>query len=224
MEQVHSREKEQFKKLFQNEVVDQIDEKYQILEVFLQSERHVTVAEMSRILNEQGYSFSIEFVRDTLKFMCRYGFARKVRFDDGLVRFEHHHLGDHHDHMVCTKCGRIVEFKDDELERLLVKVVAAHGFHMVQHKVETYGFCSDCMKQQMQLMPLTMAKKGEKVVIREFAGGSGVRMRLMTMGMRLGDIVDVITNMGNGQLVVAVDCKRYVLGQGVAGKIIVEIV
>lgn len=224
MERVHCREKEQFKKLFQNDEIEAFEEKYQILEVFLQTERHITVGELVQILQQNGYSFSSEFVRDTLNFMCRYGFAQKNRFEDGQVRFEHRHLGYHHDHMVCTKCGKIVEFYNDQLELLLVNVMASHGFHMLQHKMETYGICSDCLEQRMQLMPLVLAKKAEKLVIREFSGGAGARMRLMTMGLRVGDIIEVISNMGNGQLVIGVDCKRYVLGKGLAQKIIVETV
>jgi Fe2+ transport system protein FeoA len=67
-----------------------------------------------------------------------------------------------------------------------------------------------------------MAKAGEKLVLKEFNGGAGVRMLLLTMGMRPGDDIEVITNNSQGQIAVAIGSKRYVLGRGLAQKIMVE--
>ena len=71
-------------------------------------------------------------------------------------------------------------------------------------------------------MPLVAAKQGERLEIKDFVGGSKARMRLLTMGLRLGDQINVLTNIGRGQLVVAVGHKRYVLGRGLAKKILAE--
>jgi len=71
-------------------------------------------------------------------------------------------------------------------------------------------------------MPLILAKPGERLLIKEISGGAGAKMRLLTMGLRKGDKIEVITNNGLGQLAVAVDLKRYVLGRGLAEKITVE--
>ena len=71
-------------------------------------------------------------------------------------------------------------------------------------------------------MPLTLAKPGERLVIREIRGGAGSKMRLMTMGLRKDDRIEVISNNGQGQLAVAADLKRFVLGRGLAEKIMVE--
>jgi Fur family transcriptional regulator, ferric uptake regulator len=222
MRQLHAQEKEQFKKLFQQERVENFEDRLKVLEVFLSIEKHITVDELVERLNAKGAEFSTEFVRDTLKMLNRLGFARQSRFDNGVVRYEHNHLGDHHDHMVCTKCGQIIEFKDDCLEAFQIKIAAQHGFHMLQHKMELYGICVDCMRERARLMPLTLAKAGEKLLIREIEGGTGVRLRLMSMGLRLGDAIEVITNSSQGQLAISADMKRYVLGRGLAQKIVVE--
>ncbi len=222
MKHIHRQEYEQFKKLFFQEKIDQIDDRLKILETFLQTEDHITSAELTRILNTNGHHLEPELVQDTLKLMCRYGFAHKNRFDDGEVRYEHRHLGQHHDHMICTKCRRIIEFKNEQLEDLQVKIAAGHGFHMLQHKMEIYGICSDCLKERIQVLPLDEAKPGERLVIKEISGGTGARMRLLTMGLRQGDSIDVISNISRGQMVIAVEGKRYVLGRGLAQKILVE--
>ncbi|MDZ7582637.1 MAG: transcriptional repressor [Deltaproteobacteria bacterium] len=222
MQQIHKQEKEQFKKLFKQEQIDRFEDRFKILDAFLKTEQHLTGIELTQQLQENGNALSQDFVKDTLDLMCRFGFARENRFDNGAVRYEHLHLGDHHDHMICTKCKKIFEFRNDQMEVLQVKIAAAIGFHMLQHKMEIYGICVDCLKDRDLLMPLDLARPGEKLVIKEINGGAGARMRLMTMGLRIGDPVEVITNQNKGQVVIAVDFKRYALGRGLAEKIMVE--
>jgi Fur family ferric uptake transcriptional regulator len=115
-----------------------------------------------------------------------------------------------------------MEFKEEKLENLQVQIATAYGFHMLQHKMEIYGICSECLKERIHLMPLGMAKQGERMIIKDFTGGSSARMRLLTMGLRPGDEIEVVTNHNRGQMVIALDYKRYVIGQGLAQKILVE--
>ncbi len=222
MKRIHKQEKDQFKKLFKQDHIDKFERRFKILEVFLQSEHHLTADELVQLQKSSGYNFDPEFVKETLSLMCRYGFASKNRFDNGQIRYEHRHLGQHHDHLICTKCKKIFEFKDNHLEALQLQIATGCGFHMLQHKMEIYGICADCLKQRMQEMPLIMAKQGEKLVITDIIGGTTMRMRLLTMGLRLGDELEVITNQNQGQLVIAADYKRYVLGRGLAQKILVR--
>ena len=222
MKALHRQEKEQLKKLFHQEHIDRFEDRYNILEAFLQTERHITTGELVQVLNETGYNYSRDFVRETLKLMCKYGFAQRNRFDNGQLRYEHRHLGQHHDHLICTKCRKIVEFQNENLEHLQVKIAAYNGFHMLQHKMEIYGICFDCMENRVRLMPLAVGKQGERLVIEDFTGGTGSRMRLLTMGLRIGDEIEVVTNIGKGQMVVALKGNRYVLGRGLAQKVMVS--
>ena len=222
MKPLHVQEKHQFKKLFKQELIDNFENRFKVLEAFLQVEKHVTVDDVVDQLKENGWKLEPEFVRETLKLMCRFGFAHRSRFNNGVVLYEHRHLGQHHDHMICTKCRKIIEFEENKIEQLQIKTAAAYGFHMLQHKLEIYGICADCLKERIQAMPLILAKPGERLVIREINGGANAKMRLLTMGLRIGDKIEVISNNGHKQLAVAVDLKRYVLGRGLAEKITVE--
>lgn len=222
MTQVHAYEKKQFEKLFKEEQIDNFEDRFKVLETFLKTEQHVTIAELIEALKKKKIDLPAEFVEETLELMCRFGFAQKIRFENGDVRYEHRHLGQHHDHMICTKCGEIIEFKNDRLEAMQARIVADYGFHMLQHQMNIYGLCSECMKSRDKFMALIMAKPGERLKIKEFIGGHNSRMRLLSMGFREGDTIEVISNQGSGQLVVALDYSRYVLGRGLAQKIIVE--
>ncbi len=222
MKQTHRREKEQFVALFRQENVDRLEDRFQILETFLQTEQHVTVVELMALLKAAGHAFDMDFVLESLKLMCHFGFARKNRFDNGQVRYEHHHLGQHHDHMVCIKCRRILEFEDTALERLQQQIATRHGFYLLQHKLDIYGLCAECLDNRIDILTLADARPGEKVVLTDFLGGSSVRSRLFSMGLKIGDRVEVVTNMNKGQVAVAVDLNRFVLGRGLAEKILVQ--
>ena len=114
MKQIHSQEKQQFKKLFKQESIDNIEDRFKVLETFLRTEKHVTAHELFELLNKSGYQVDSDFVKDTLKIMCRFGFAQKNRFDDGMIRYEHLHLGQHrqvHSHIsgavILARCTRL---------------------------------------------------------------------------------------------------------------------
>lgn len=223
MKQIHELEKQQFIALFQNEGIDNIDERFHILDVFLKTEEHITFEDLYRLLEVSGRRVDRDFLKETLELMCHYGFAQVNRFDNGQELYEHRHLGDHHDHMICTRCGKIIEFSNPEMERLQETIAASLGFHMLQHRMEIYGICDACQKKtRVALMPLMLAKPGERLIIREWQCGDNLECRLLSMGIRKGDTIEVISSQGRGQFVIAVDNKRYILGRGMAQKILVE--
>lgn len=222
MKRTHKQEKKQFEKLFKEGNVDNFEDRFKVLDTFLQTENHLTSADLTQMLNDNGHNLDNSFVRDTLNLMCNLGFAYKNKFDDGVVRYEHRHLGHHHDHMVCIKCRKIIEFWEEEIENLQIKVASAHGFHMLQHKMELYGICAECLKERVKLMPLSMAKQGERLIVKDILGGTGARMRLLSMGIKPEGEIEVVTTISRGQLIIAIESSRYVIGHGLAQKIIVE--
>ncbi|MBW2616875.1 MAG: transcriptional repressor [Deltaproteobacteria bacterium] len=216
-------EKLNFKALVEADGNERIQDKLNIIGVFLGTEEHITLEQMYRLLREKGYDYEPEFVRQCMKRMVDLGFAQKKQFESQPVRYEHHHLGRHHDHLICTKCGRIEEFANEDMERLQVKIAIQQGFHMLQHRMEIYGLCSECLTQRRPLMPLAMAKNGERVVVREIAGGMSARTRLADMGLRTGDHIEIINNNGMGRLILGHDCMRLAIGRGIAQKIMVSL-
>lgn len=218
---LHGQEREQFVKLFKQDRIRQFEDRLAILDVFLRCERHVTARELADLVARQHLHVAPAFVEETMELMCRYGFAQAIKLDDGTVYYEHRHLGQHHDHMICTKCQAIIEFENQDLERLQQQIARSYGFHVLQHKMELYGICRQCMEQRSGLITLDVARSGERLIIRAFEGGANVKLRLLSMGLRIGDEIEIITNQGQGQLVVAVDFNRLALGRGLSQKILV---
>ncbi len=218
----HEQEKKQFKRLFQQQGVDQFNLRFQVLEAFLQLEHHVTIKDILAQLKQDKLKLDEGFVLNSMELLCRFGFASKIEFDDKQTQYEHRHLGLHHDHMVCTKCGNIVEFKDEAIERQQLKVADAYGFLMLQHKMELYGICSKCLKIRDTLVPLHMAKQGEKLIVKEFEAGKNMQLRISSMGLKIGDLIEIVSSGFGGQVVIAVGENRLVLGKGMAEKIRVQ--
>ncbi len=87
-----------------------------------------------------------------MEHLCRFGFASKVDFEGGEPLYEHRHLGIHHDHMICTKCGNILEFKDEALEKQQQKIAKEYGFHMLQHRMEFMACAVPVCQRQKQVL------------------------------------------------------------------------
>ncbi len=218
----HEQEKKQFRRLFQQQGVDQFNLKFQVLEAFLKLEHHVTIKDIQLQLKGDGIKLDEGFIFNSMELLCRFGFASKIEFDDKETQYEHRHIGLHHDHMVCTKCGSILEFKDEAIEKQQLKVADAYGFHMLQHKMEIYGICSKCMEHRNELVQLHKAKQGEKLIVKEFEAGKNMQLRISSMGLRIGDLIEVVSSGFGGQVVIAAGENRLVLGKGMAEKIMVQ--
>jgi Fur family transcriptional regulator, ferric uptake regulator len=118
-----------------------------ILDAFLQIEKHITVEELWAAVKKRHPSVGFATVYRTLKLFCESGLCRELRFENGTTRYEHHYGHDHHDHIICTKCGRFLEVVDDGIERLQEKLMKRHGFSLQYHRMNLYGICSECRKK-----------------------------------------------------------------------------
>jgi Fur family ferric uptake transcriptional regulator len=84
----------------------------------------------------------------TMKLLAEAGLAHARNFGDGQTRYEAAVGKHHHDHLICTQCGTIVEFEDDRIESLQDAVARKHGFKVTSHKMELYGICKSCQRAE----------------------------------------------------------------------------
>ncbi len=219
----HSHERENLKRLLlQNEPVF-YEDILKVFDAFQASEDHVTIEELKKKLQDKGIVLDERTIQDYMSKIVEFGFAIKKEFKDQPAKFEHRHLGFHHDHLICIRCNKIVEFEDPTLEDLQEQIAKKHGFNILHHRMEIYGICEDCRHKIRDLMPLNMAKPGEKYVVKEIVGGRMARLRLFSMGIRPGDILEVISDSVGDGIVVARGDTRLAIGKGMAQKIMVEL-
>ena len=113
-----------------------------ILNTFLEAGQHVTSEDLYQKVREAHPNVGITTVYRTMKLLVDAGLATERNFDDGITRYEIEH--EHHDHLVCLKCGKIVEFECQMIEDTQNEIARQHGFQVLRHRHELYGHCGDC--------------------------------------------------------------------------------
>mgnify|MGYP001586180180 FL=1 len=122
------------------------EQRKEILHIFLNIDKHLTANELYRIVQKKYPKVGFATIYRTLKLLCECGLCRELKFEDGTTRYEHLYGHQHHDHLICIKCGRFVEVVDPEIERLQERLVKLHGFYPERHHMELYGVCKRCKK------------------------------------------------------------------------------
>ena len=117
-----------------------------ILDVFLAIEGHITSEALYQQVRDLHANIGYTTVYRTMKLLCDAGLASERHFDDGVTRYEIQH--EHHDHLLCVRCGKIVEFECKIIEDAQEEIVQRYGFRLLRHRHELYGHCPDCQKRE----------------------------------------------------------------------------
>jgi Fur family ferric uptake transcriptional regulator len=140
-------EQEVFLKHIQKQGLKRTAQRDLILDVFLRTEGHVSGEDLYRLVREQDATVGQTTVYRTVRLLTEAGLAREVRFGDGRAHYEHNYKHEHHDHMICSECGKIIEFYSPELEAIQDAMAAKHKFELTEHLLRMIGICADCGRQ-----------------------------------------------------------------------------
>ena len=116
----------------------------QILDIFLKTEKHLTINDLYELVRKKYPKIGLATVYRAIRVICDAGLAREVYFGDGIRRFEHKYGHKHHDHLVCTQCGRVIEVFSPEIEKMQEKLAKKHNFIPSNHKMKIFGTCDRC--------------------------------------------------------------------------------
>ena len=114
------------------------DQRKIIAKIMSSSNDHPDVDELYKRVTKIDSKISIATVYRTVKLFEEVGILAKHEFKGGKARYEEVNEG-HHDHLIDIKSGEIIEFVDDEIEKLQKKVAEKYGYDLVDHKLELYG-------------------------------------------------------------------------------------
>jgi Fur family ferric uptake transcriptional regulator len=115
-----------------------------VLEAFLHSEDHVSAEELYKMVTQKEPRIGLATVYRTLSLLTQSGLASELDFGDGQKRYEHKYMHSHHDHMICSECGKIIEFNHPLIEKFQEEIAKRHNFNITSHKLDLYGVCQDC--------------------------------------------------------------------------------
>lgn len=114
-----------------------------IAKIFFSHVGHISVERLLEKSQHTDGNIGIATVYRTLNLLRDAGLAVKRDFETGDIVYEHA-FKEHHDHLICTRCGQVIEFENQKIEALQEHISKEHGFVLRFHKMELYGLCPKC--------------------------------------------------------------------------------
>ncbi len=108
--------------------------------------KHFEAEDLLLSLRQDHQRVSKATIYRTLALLVKSGHLREVIFGEKHSHYEHVHANEHHDHMICSGCGKIIEFAEDAIERLQDEVCKRYRFKAESHRMQIHGRCEDCRK------------------------------------------------------------------------------
>jgi Fur family ferric uptake transcriptional regulator len=118
-----------------------------IADVLLESGRHLSAEEVARELNGRRVHVGTATVYRTLELLVRSGLVVERDFGEGFRRYEPARDAPHHEHLICSRCGQVREFRDERLERMTTLLAEAHGYVRQRHRLVIHGICDECSRR-----------------------------------------------------------------------------
>jgi len=136
---------EKFKDLLKVNCLKFTKQRELILKFLYENDEHFTPEEINMLLKKAypGINIGIATVYRTLALLEESGIASSISFGAQGKKYE---LGlkKHHDHLICTACGAIIEFLDETIEAQQEAIAKKFNFHMTDHTMKIVGLCEDC--------------------------------------------------------------------------------
>ena len=125
-------------------------EREEIVRAIFSLENHFTVARVAEIVRARGGKTSVTTIYRNMQHLVRAGLVSEVKCGPGNdeQHYEHVHHDEHHDHLTCLHCGKVVEFEDEAIEVLQRHVAEKYGFELIRHHLDLQGICRACRQRE----------------------------------------------------------------------------
>ncbi len=117
-----------------------------IADVILGGDQHLSVDDVTKALQAQGAAAGTATVYRTIDVLVRSGLVVERDFGEGFKRYEASRGMPHHEHLLCTMCGKVTEFRDERLERMTTLLAESHDYARQRHRLVIHGLCGDCRR------------------------------------------------------------------------------
>lgn len=140
-------EREQFLDFLRNNGHRVTSERLTLFDEIFSQHGHIDAEHLLDSLRAQEVKISRATVYRNLDLLVECGLVRRNRLGHRRYLYEHVHPGQHHDHLVCAECGRVVEFVSPGISALQAEICRAHGFVPSRHSLQITGLCTRCAEQ-----------------------------------------------------------------------------
>lgn len=122
-------------------------ERKMVLKYVFALHKHFDVDQIYENMHHNGGRLSRATIYRTLPLLVESGLIKEAMYCQGRATYEHIFGHDHHDHLVCIKCGKVIEFKEEKIEKLQDSICKKYEFEPVEHKLGIRGYCKRCLRQ-----------------------------------------------------------------------------
>lgn len=123
-------------------------ERLMVLQGAMSQSGHFDADELLESLRRSNREVSRATLYRTLDHLAEAGLVKRHHFGEGHARFESVFDRAHHDHMVCHRCGAVIEFVSEEIETLQDQICEQHGFLALGHVHQIFGICRNCQTER----------------------------------------------------------------------------
>jgi Fur family ferric uptake transcriptional regulator len=139
-----SKERSRFVEFLEHKSLKLTRQRELLLEEIFKDDGHFEAEELVERMKHRDARVSRATVYRTLDLLQECLLVEKINFGTSRSFYEHVTLGQHHDHMICTRCGAVIEFFDDRLETLQDEISRKHGMELTHHSMRLFGICKSC--------------------------------------------------------------------------------
>ena len=147
---MEKREHTIFRKYLERRGLKLTHERQALFDELFSRQEHVEADELLVRLRAKHKKISRATIYRTLELMVDAGIVGRVRIGEAGYRYERLRAGDHHDHLICDQCGRVIEFREPRIEQLQDEVAERYGFVLVSHTHQMRGICRSCRPRRQK--------------------------------------------------------------------------
>jgi Fur family ferric uptake transcriptional regulator len=141
----HTAEAHRFEAYLRSKKLKLTGERMEILAAVFQKNAHFDAEELHGELKHHGRDISRATVYRTLDLLVQCGLVRKSSLGSSHANYEAAHEDEHHDHLICLNCNRVIEFYRPDLERLQEEICQERQFKPLHHSLQIFGLCANCL-------------------------------------------------------------------------------
>jgi len=139
---------EELKKIVKQKGLKYTEQREIVLNILLSAEDHLTAEDVYNRIKEKypESNIGIATVYRALSFLEEVDLITSIAFGTDGKKYESSSKS-HHDHLICTSCGKIIEFLDEEIEKRQERIAKKNKFKITSHSMQLYGECESCQKK-----------------------------------------------------------------------------
>jgi Fur family ferric uptake transcriptional regulator len=224
----HSQEKSYFKQFLYQKGLSNTNQRDLVVNAFFGANGHIGAEKLYEIVKKKNKEIGLTTVYRVLELLKEAGLASVKQFEDGYKIYEHICIEKgHHDHLVCSRCGRIREFFNPKIEKIQKEQAKKEGFKITSHRHIIFGLCPRCrhsIKKQPKGSKLLdeIEKPTQLKVFFSKIHGRKIIDRLNALGIYPNSIIEFIRKIEGGPVIIKVLNTEIALGKGISTKIFVK--